>query len=120
MSTVTSGTTSATEARREGRVVAIAGPVIDVEFPPEHIPEINTALEIEYLTPTGENEIIATRGSMSKRRTAFAVRRAISASSLRASLMDIMYKSYYCWIFESSSRTAITSPLPALHWSAIR
>ena len=30
-----------------GRVVAIAGPVVDVEFPPDALPEINTALEME-------------------------------------------------------------------------
>ena len=28
-----------------GRIVAIAGPVVDVEFPPNAVPEINTALE---------------------------------------------------------------------------
>ncbi|HZR13847.1 MAG TPA: F0F1 ATP synthase subunit beta, partial [Acidimicrobiia bacterium] len=32
---------------KEGRVVAIAGPVIDVEFPPDGLPEINTALETD-------------------------------------------------------------------------
>jgi F-type H+/Na+-transporting ATPase subunit beta len=31
---------------KEGRVVAIAGPVVDVEFPADAIPEINTALEM--------------------------------------------------------------------------
>ena len=31
----------------DGRVVAIAGPVVDVEFPPESIPEINTAVELD-------------------------------------------------------------------------
>src|SRR4051794_37775774 len=30
-----------------GRVVAIAGPVIDVEFPPNGLPELNTALEFQ-------------------------------------------------------------------------
>jgi F-type H+/Na+-transporting ATPase subunit beta len=30
---------------KEGRIVAIAGPVVDVEFPPDGIPEINQALE---------------------------------------------------------------------------
>ncbi len=30
-----------------GRVVSIAGPVVDVEFPPHALPEINTALEID-------------------------------------------------------------------------
>ena len=29
----------------DGRVVAIAGPVIDVEFPPHALPEINHAVE---------------------------------------------------------------------------
>jgi F-type H+-transporting ATPase subunit beta len=32
--------------RKEGRVVAIAGPVVDVEFPPDALPELNTALEM--------------------------------------------------------------------------
>ncbi|MGH9102543.1 MAG: F0F1 ATP synthase subunit beta, partial [Acidimicrobiales bacterium] len=33
-------------ARPEGRVVAIAGPVIDAEFPVGELPEINTAVEM--------------------------------------------------------------------------
>jgi F-type H+-transporting ATPase subunit beta len=32
--------------REDGKVVAIAGPVIDVEFPPDSLPEINTALRL--------------------------------------------------------------------------
>ena len=32
---------------KDGKVVAIAGPVIDAEFPPENLPEINTALEFD-------------------------------------------------------------------------
>ena len=32
---------------KDGRVVGIAGPVIDVEFPTGALPEINTALENE-------------------------------------------------------------------------
>src|SRR5262245_7305158 len=31
---------------KDGRVVAIAGPVIDIEFPPNALPEINHALEL--------------------------------------------------------------------------
>jgi len=31
----------------EGRIVAIAGPVVDVEFPPGHLPEINHAVEMQ-------------------------------------------------------------------------
>src|SRR6185503_10841422 len=32
---------------KDGRVVAIAGPVVDVEFPPDALPEINTAVEMD-------------------------------------------------------------------------
>jgi F-type H+-transporting ATPase subunit beta len=35
------------ELRASGRVVTIAGPVVDVEFPPEAIPDLNTALEMQ-------------------------------------------------------------------------
>ncbi len=43
-------TTAAEQARtdlKDGRVVAIAGPVVDVEFPPEALPEINFAVEMD-------------------------------------------------------------------------
>ncbi len=33
--------------RKDGRVVAIAGPVVDIEFPSDALPEINTALELD-------------------------------------------------------------------------
>jgi F-type H+-transporting ATPase subunit beta len=39
--------TDAHTTLKDGRVVAIAGPVIDVEFPPDSLPEINAALEFE-------------------------------------------------------------------------
>ncbi|HET9772464.1 MAG TPA: F0F1 ATP synthase subunit beta, partial [Acidimicrobiia bacterium] len=42
---------------KEGRIVGIAGPVIDVEFPRGHLPEINTALELD-LVMDGETETI--------------------------------------------------------------
>ncbi len=39
---------TATEPKlQDGRVVAIAGPVVDVEFPPDALPEINHALELD-------------------------------------------------------------------------
>jgi len=41
----------------EGRVVAIAGPVVDVEFPPGALPEINHAVTFE-VTLEGETETI--------------------------------------------------------------
>ncbi|HUC38423.1 MAG TPA: F0F1 ATP synthase subunit beta [Acidimicrobiales bacterium] len=52
-------TTTATEpveeatTRPDGRVVAIAGPVVDVEFPPHALPEINMAVEMD-LTLEGD------------------------------------------------------------------
>ncbi|MGH9054395.1 MAG: F0F1 ATP synthase subunit beta, partial [Acidimicrobiales bacterium] len=38
---------AADRALEPGRVVAIAGPVIDVEFPPHALPEINHAVEVD-------------------------------------------------------------------------
>jgi F-type H+-transporting ATPase subunit beta len=38
-----------------GKVVQVIGPVLDVEFAPEHLPELYTALRIEApATATGE------------------------------------------------------------------
>ena len=42
-----------TTGLKDGRVVAIAGPVVDVEFPPDAVPAINTALEMT-ITVEGE------------------------------------------------------------------
>jgi len=48
MTTTAPQTGTTGEARlEEGRVVAIAGPVIDVEFPPHSLPEINHAVEVD-------------------------------------------------------------------------
>ncbi len=38
---------------KDGRIVAIVGPVVDVEFPPDAIPEINFALEFDIPTEDG-------------------------------------------------------------------
>src|SRR6478672_13680476 len=35
------------EELKDGRVVAIYGPVVDAEFPPDALPEINHALEMD-------------------------------------------------------------------------
>jgi F-type H+/Na+-transporting ATPase subunit beta len=45
------------DTRPSGRVVAIAGPVIDVEFPPHALPEINAAVEVD-VTLEGKKELI--------------------------------------------------------------
>ena len=53
-------TTDGSAEHADGRVVAIAGPVVDAEFPPGAIPEINTAVEMHVelegqpVTITGE------------------------------------------------------------------
>ena len=36
-----------TKELKDGRVVAIAGPVVDVEFPPDALPEIDFAIQFE-------------------------------------------------------------------------
>jgi len=43
--------------RSNGRVVRIIGPVVDVDFPPDQLPEIHTALELER-TLAGETTTI--------------------------------------------------------------
>src|SRR5258708_841808 len=48
-----------TAERAEGRVVNVIGPVVDVECPPEHRPEIDTAIEITRETPEGTDIIVA-------------------------------------------------------------
>ncbi|MGH9300174.1 MAG: F0F1 ATP synthase subunit beta, partial [Acidimicrobiales bacterium] len=43
----------------EGRVVAIAGPVVDVEFPPHALPEINHLVEIPLMVDGKETVVPA-------------------------------------------------------------
>jgi F-type H+-transporting ATPase subunit beta len=45
--------------RAEGRVIRIIGPVVDVEFPPEDLPEILTALEIDHEVGGRRDTIVA-------------------------------------------------------------
>jgi len=45
--TVTDPATTDGTNRPDGRVVAIAGPVVDIEFPPHGLPEINMAVEMD-------------------------------------------------------------------------
>src|SRR4029450_7002061 len=44
--TVTDTSTDTGATLKDGRVVAIAGPVVDVEFPPDAVPAINPAREM--------------------------------------------------------------------------
>jgi F-type H+/Na+-transporting ATPase subunit beta len=44
---------------KDGRVVAIAGPVIDVEFPPGAVPQINTAISLDIMVDGTPNEVRA-------------------------------------------------------------
>jgi F-type H+-transporting ATPase subunit beta len=48
-----------TKESTEGRVVAIAGPVVDVEFPPGNLPEINHAVEMEIDSEGVKTKIMA-------------------------------------------------------------
>ena len=60
-------TETADRRSTDGRVVGIAGPVIDVEFPRGALPEINTALEFD-ITVDGEHDAGAGRGRPAARR----------------------------------------------------
>ena len=44
---------------KEGRIVAIAGPVVDVEFPPDGLPQINHALEFTINLEGEEIKVMA-------------------------------------------------------------
>ena len=48
-----------TATLKDGRIVAIAGPVVDVEFPPDGLPEINTALEFDIIIGTEKTVVRA-------------------------------------------------------------
>jgi F-type H+-transporting ATPase subunit beta len=51
---------TATETKlKEGRIVAIAGPVVDVEFPPDGLPQINHALEFTIVLEGETIEVTA-------------------------------------------------------------
>ena len=43
--------------KKEGRIVGILGPVVDVQFPPDSLPEINQALEFE-ITVAGTTIVV--------------------------------------------------------------
>jgi len=43
----------------KGRIVRVAGPVVDVEFPPEAMPEISHALEFDVLVEGRPERVVA-------------------------------------------------------------
>jgi F-type H+/Na+-transporting ATPase subunit beta len=55
--TTTAPQSTETKTLASGRVVAIAGPVIDVEFPPHSLPEINGAVEVD-IELEGKKQVI--------------------------------------------------------------
>ncbi|MGH9170473.1 MAG: F0F1 ATP synthase subunit beta [Acidimicrobiales bacterium] len=56
--TSTIDTAAAEKTHDDGRVVAIAGPVVDVEFPPHALPEINHLIEM-VIEVDGQQQVIA-------------------------------------------------------------
>src|SRR3954453_10735481 len=44
---------------KDGRIIAIAGPVVDVEFPPDALPEINWALEFTIDVAGEQTRVVA-------------------------------------------------------------
>jgi len=53
-----------------GRVVAIAGPVVDVEFPPHSLPEINHAVEVDIIID-GETITVTVKSPSRSEKAAF-------------------------------------------------
>ncbi|MGH9076515.1 MAG: F0F1 ATP synthase subunit beta [Acidimicrobiales bacterium] len=58
-STVAQTAPPASTPTTDGRVIAIAGPVVDVEFPPGALPEINQAVEMEIELEGDKTRLIA-------------------------------------------------------------
>jgi F-type H+-transporting ATPase subunit beta len=59
MTTTTMQDTVPAGSLEDGRVVAIAGPVIDVEFPPHALPEINHAVEFSIELDGSSHQVTA-------------------------------------------------------------
>jgi F-type H+-transporting ATPase subunit beta len=59
MTVTTEPQNEATPTLKDGRVVAIAGPVIDVEFPPDAVPGINMALSFDIVIDGKPQEVRA-------------------------------------------------------------
>jgi F-type H+-transporting ATPase subunit beta len=55
--TMTESAATGAKELKDGRVVAIAGPVVDVEFPPDSLPEINHAVEMT-LSVGGDDVVV--------------------------------------------------------------
>ena len=51
--------TDAPETLKSGKVVSIAGPVIDVEFPKDSMPEINSALTFDIVVDGEATQVVA-------------------------------------------------------------
>ncbi len=49
-------TVDTSEKLATGRIIQVVGAVVDVEFPPDALPEINYALETEVTLPTGDTD----------------------------------------------------------------
>ena len=47
-----------TTALAQGRIVKVAGPVVDVEFPPDALPEITYALEVDISLGGSETTVV--------------------------------------------------------------
>src|SRR3984885_13220150 len=62
MTTATAQDTVPAGSLEDGRVVAIAGPVIDVEFPPHALPEINYEVEFD-IELDGSTHTVAAEGA---------------------------------------------------------
>ena len=59
MTTIAAPTGSTAEGLQEGRVVAIAGPVVDAEFPPHALPEIDFAVEMDLVLDGEKVTVVA-------------------------------------------------------------
>ena len=69
-------TADSQDTLKDGRVVAIAGPVVDVEFPPDCLPEINSLLEMDIVL---EGETITVAAEVTPAEFRFSLNNRIEA-----------------------------------------
>jgi F-type H+-transporting ATPase subunit beta len=72
--TLDQNTTEAPSSRSTGRVARVIGPVIDVEFPVDDMPEIYNALTVDVTIGDGGDAHADARGGAAHRRRPRAVR----------------------------------------------
>ena len=78
---------TAAPPRNVGRVFQVIGPVLDVEFDADNLPELYNALELTVRDDAGEHKVVAEVQQHIGRNQARAVAMSVSSSWVRLSAL---------------------------------